>query len=175
MFLSVLFLRSWNVHWSFPGTWLPSSFLQLHEYRKQLCQCCCSGSCIGASSCLWTFPFFILVAACAALQCNSGGSVTCSVDTIHLFHALHRLCQCSLCLSLLASPQILSPFIGHQWRELFSNTAVPVLKIPWVKCYIHFWLLVNLLISSLQFFSNCCWISINYSLVIFFGILINTY
>lgn len=77
-FVAIFFLqysRSWNIHWSFPRIWLPSTFPYLHEYRKQLFYCHCSRSFIGASSCLWSFPFFILSAACAAVEYNGGGSV----------------------------------------------------------------------------------------------------
>lgn len=151
-FLLVLFLRPWNVHGSFPGTWLPSSFSQLHDHRTQLCSVAVQEAVLVHHP---VFELFILSAACAALQCNSAGSVLPA-------HLLALTLPQSLPMSFLSATACLSSHsvTGHPWKELFSDTAVTLSKIPWVKT------LCQLLIIGMSF---------DLLIAVFFKALLNYY
>lgn len=121
-----------------------------HSFMSIESNCPCSGSFIGTSSCLWTFPSFILLAVCAALDCNSGGSVLTAQSisfiwslSLHSFFLSAITCFSSTC--------VLSPLSHYLWRKLLSNAVLTVLQIfePTVMPSSYF--LVHLLISLFQF------------------------
>lgn len=120
-FLLVLFLRPWNVHGSFPGTWLPSSFSQLHDHRTQLCSVA-----VQEVVLVLILSFNSSFSQQPVLLCSVTVLVLCYL-LIYLFLPFHSLCRCPSCLPLLASLLILSLSTPDR------SFSVTLFKIPWVK------------------------------------------
>lgn len=132
MFPLVVFLRSWNFHQSFPGIWLSSSLSQLHDHRNDFAPVAVQGAVLVHHPVSELHSPFLqhLVLLCSVtvvVLCHLlRGHHSCVPHPCMVSANVLSLCHCFS----LFSPDSVTFHWCHPCQELFSNTAVTLLKIP---------------------------------------------